>query len=151
MNKNKIIGIAIIALVVVMVGTFIFNYLHKEDKKLKDVPASSPVEQSSGYKEDVPTQSTENPNIKEVDEDITIVMPKEMQKELPIEKLKEAIADFLDENQLMTKDTTATSDGNLIINYEKHTKTFNLVINNYGSTVITVLVEKDGNISFSYR
>ncbi len=57
----------------------------------------------------------------------------------------------MDESNLWTEGTTGTSDGYLIRDINNDGWEFNILLNNYGKTVITVKIDKNGNIQYLYR
>lgn len=156
MDKKKI------GMVLVLVGFFIIGFLVKtvffsdngdaakkilEKNKTKiERQVVSPDEKDG----ELPGQSKDNPNIESIDKSLGLKLPNEILKILP-KGFEKSFREFMDESNLWTEGTTGTSDGYLIRDINNDGWEFNILLNNYGKTVITVKIDKNGNIQYLYR
>ena len=130
MDKKKI------GMVLVLVGFFIIGFLVKTVFFSDNGDAAKKI--------------SEKNKTKSIDKSLGLKLPNEILKILP-KGFEKSFREFMDESNLWTEGTTGTSDGYLIRDINNDGWEFNILLNNYGKTVITVKIDKNGNIQYLYR
>ena len=130
MDKKKI------GMVLVLVGFFIIGFLVKTVFFSDNGDAAKKIPEKN--------------KIESIDKSLGLKLPNEILKILP-KGFEKSFREFMDESNLWTEGTTGTSDGYLIRDINNDGWEFNILLNNYGKTVITVKIDKNGNIQYLYR
>ncbi|MBS6799166.1 MAG: hypothetical protein KH297_04710 [Firmicutes bacterium] len=158
-NKIRVIGMVCVLLFFILVGSLFRTLFAQPEKKTQTENDISQEEiesikndplNKSDNNDDIAPQTESNSNIAEIDTDVRYLIPEEIQQQIPLQQFVEIFDDFLDENNLYVTGTVVESDGCITIDYTNNLKTFNVSINDYNNTLVTVTVNGD-SISLSYR
>lgn len=137
-NKKKIIAILIVASFLTV--SMIIKLSFKKPEQKKEEPKR--------------TETTKERNIDGVkhvqDMRVRIDMPESIKKKIDYSAFTKDFEKFLDENKLMTDNTTARAYGTVTEDVNSGDIIFDLKLNNTSGTIITVTIKKNGKIKYEY-
>ena len=137
LNLKSIVFIIILVLFII-IGSLVKSTFFTDEKR-----ALLPAEKSESSIIDKGSKKAVK------DERLTIDMPQEIKDLINYEKFYEDFKFFLDENKLLTEDTTAISDNVYSKNVSTKDISFVIMLNDYNKTKITVTVI-DGEFKYEY-
>lgn len=166
MNKKKITAIISVGIIVAIAIFFAIDGVNNkkpsekekttvtENKKSASEINQEQIEKTKKNNPEgnviVGEQTQDNPNIKSIDDDVYFKIQSKIRKQIDYPKLQEEFKKYLLDNMLMTENTEATCNGILICDYEKDYVSFDLQLNNYARTIVTVVYGSDGNYEFAH-
>ena len=137
-NKKKIIAILIVASLLTVSMIIKLTFSKPEQKK----------------EEPKRTEAIKERNIDGVkhvqDMRVRIDMPESIKKKIDYSAFAKDFEKFLDENKLMTDNTTARAYGTVTEDVNSGDIIFDLKLNNTSGTIITVTIKKNGKIKYEY-
>lgn len=86
-----------------------------------------------------------------IDLRVTIKVPPAITEKIDYKNFAKDFEKFLDDNKLMSDNTTAKAIGTVCQDVETEDVSFTLKLNNTAGTVIYVTVKKNGKITYEYR
>lgn len=146
-KRKRILGMLVILIAFIAFGKMaqllILSPDERESAKRKNMNTVQEEEK------DLPIQDGTGKNLT-VNTKINYDMPKEIKERIDFKKFNKSFEKFVDDNNLGTENTTATSDGMFTENYNTGEKSFSLRLNDYHSTLVLVVVKSDGSFTYQY-
>ncbi len=137
-KRNKFVGILMLIASLILIAYILkMLFFDTGEEGEKNISTNETTVEEQGY-----PQSQEHPNLVS-DDRLKYDIPEEILERIDVNEFDKVMRNFLDENNLWTKNTKIQSDYTLTENFKTGELEFRLKISNFNENVILVKVKGD--------